>query len=40
MAIARVYHRAVVKLWFLCSRRAELSHAQYAEHLLERQRLQ
>lgn len=26
----------MVKLWFLCSRRAELSHAQYAEHLLER----
>jgi len=26
----------VVKLWFLCTRRAELSHAQYAQHLLER----
>src|SRR5262245_4826961 len=36
MAIARVYHRAVVRLWFLCSRRAELTHAQYAAHLVER----
>ena len=26
----------MVRLWFLCSRRAELTHAQYAEHLLER----
>src|SRR5262245_60357607 len=36
MAIARVYHRTVVRLWFLCSRRAELTHAQYAAHLLDR----
>jgi len=26
----------VVRLWFLCSRRAELSHAQYAAHLVEK----
>lgn len=26
----------MVRLWFLCSRRAELTHAQYAAHLLER----
>ena len=26
----------MVRLWFLCSRRAELTHAQYAEHLLAR----
>ena len=26
----------MVKLWFLCTRRAGLSHAQYAEHLLVR----
>jgi hypothetical protein len=31
-----VYHRAVVRLYFLCARRAELTHAQYAAHLLER----
>src|SRR5262245_61506984 len=36
MAIARVYHRRVVRLWFLCTRRAGLTHAQYAAHLLER----
>jgi hypothetical protein len=36
LADARVYHRAVPELYFLCSRRAGLTHAQYAAHLLER----
>jgi hypothetical protein len=31
-----VYHRAVLRLFFLCTRRAELSHAAYLEHLLVR----
>jgi hypothetical protein len=31
-----VYHRAVVRLYFLCARRPELTHAQYAAHLVER----
>jgi len=31
-----VYHRAVVKIFFLCTRCASLSHAEYAAHLLER----
>jgi uncharacterized protein (TIGR02118 family) len=36
MAMGRVYHRPVVKIFFLCARRASLSHAEYATHLLER----
>jgi EthD domain-containing protein len=36
MAMARVYHRAVVRLFFLCRRAPGLSHGQYAEHLLAR----
>ena len=31
-----MYHRGVPKLLFLCARRPELSHAEYARHLLER----
>ena len=31
-----MYHRAVVRLYFLCARRPDLTHAQYAAHLLER----
>jgi EthD domain len=31
-----VYHRAVVEIFFLCTRRADLSHTAYASHLLER----
>jgi hypothetical protein len=31
-----VYHRAVVRLYFLCARTTELTHAQYAAHLVER----
>ncbi len=31
-----MYHRAVLKLIFLCTRRADLDHAAYAAHLLER----
>lgn len=33
---ARVYHRGVPRLYFLCARRPDLTHAQYACHLLER----
>ena len=36
MAIRVSYHRTVVKLLFLCSRRPGLGHSQYAAHLLER----
>jgi len=36
MAMAVAYHRTVVKLIFLCARRAGVSHAQFADHLLER----
>ncbi len=36
MAMLRVYHRAVVEILFLCTRRAGLSHAEYAAHLLAR----
>ncbi len=35
MAMAVAYHRAVVKLIFLCARRPGLDHARYAAHLLE-----
>ena len=31
-----MYHRAVLRLFFLCRRAPGLSHAQYAEHLLAR----
>jgi hypothetical protein len=31
-----VYHRDVPRLYFLCARRPDLTHAQYARHLLER----
>jgi hypothetical protein len=34
--MSQVYHREVVKLLFLCARRAGLSHAEYRAHLLER----
>ncbi len=36
MAMRTAYHRAVVKLIFLCARRAGLDRARYAAHLLER----
>jgi hypothetical protein len=36
MAMRVSYHREVVKLIFLCSRRPGTTHAQYATHLLER----
>jgi hypothetical protein len=36
MAMALAYHRAVLKLIFLCARLRQLSHAEYAAHLLER----
>lgn len=36
MAMAVSYHRAVVKLIFLCARRPGLGHAEYVAHLLER----
>src|SRR5258706_1306034 len=36
MAMGRVYHRPVVEIFFLCARRAGLSHAEYAAHLLLR----
>ena len=36
MAMRLSYHRAVVKLIFLCVRRPGLTHVQYATHLLER----
>src|SRR5262249_54240585 len=32
----RVYHRRVVEILFLCTRRPELSHAAYLAHLRER----
>jgi len=36
MAMRVSYHRAVVKLVFLCARKPGLDHAQYEAHLLER----
>jgi hypothetical protein len=36
MAMRRVYHRPVVEILFLCTRRPGLSHADYAAHLLAR----